>query len=68
MSIIPEFGANVNELVLRNREGLFSIIDGDKYFEQLIKNKFFREQNLFPSKIELIRVFMSIMERGMNYL
>jgi len=45
--IIPEFGANVNELVL-NKNKNYSIIDGFSNYQELIKKKSFRGAKLIP--------------------
>ncbi len=47
VSIIPEFGANINELILKKNK-LFSIIDGAKNFSELINNKWFKSAKLIP--------------------
>jgi len=53
VSIIPEFGANINEIILKKRGELFSIIDGDKNFTELVENKWFKGAKLtpFPNRI-----------------
>ncbi|MFH1327614.1 MAG: aldose 1-epimerase [Candidatus Bathyarchaeota archaeon] len=48
VSIIPEFGANVNEMVL-NKNGInHSILDGSKSYSELIKNEWFKGAKLIP--------------------
>jgi aldose 1-epimerase len=53
VSIIPEFGANVNEIVLSKNGELCSLVDGDKTFEELIKNDWYKGAKLvpFPNRI-----------------
>ena len=48
ITIIPEFGANVNEIVLGKNNSLFSIIDGDKNSNELVKNEWFKGAKLIP--------------------
>jgi aldose 1-epimerase len=48
VSIIPQFGANVNELVLSKGNGKFSIIDGNGSYSSLIRNVWFKSAKLFP--------------------
>ncbi|MBI2451466.1 aldose 1-epimerase [Candidatus Pacearchaeota archaeon] len=54
ISIIPEFGANVNEIILYANKKNYSIIDGDSNYKQLIKNKWFKGAKLipFPNRIK----------------
>lgn len=48
VTIIPEFGANINELVLNKNGRNFSIIDGDRSLTSLINNKWFKGAKLIP--------------------
>ncbi|NQU32369.1 MAG: hypothetical protein HQ521_03970 [Bacteroidetes bacterium] len=43
VSIIPSFGRNICELVLKKRGVLHSIIDGDKSAKELFDNCCYRE-------------------------
>lgn len=56
VSIIPEYGANVNELVLKKtkKNKHYSIIEGDKDYNSIIKNEWFRGAKLtpFPNRIK----------------
>ena len=48
VSIIPEFGANVNEIVLSDGRRTFSVLEGDKTYSDLAENKWFRGAKLIP--------------------
>ena len=48
VSVIPGFGANVNEIVL-SKDGLnYSILDGAKNYSELIKNEWYKGAKLIP--------------------
>ena len=47
-NLIPEFGANLNELILAKNKKSHSIIDGDKTYNTQAKNKWFKSRKLFP--------------------
>ena len=47
-SIIPDFGANVNELVLKKKDKLIQVIEGDKNTKELKKNAWFKGAKLNP--------------------
>ncbi len=47
-SIIPEFGANVNEIVLQKKGKKHSILDGDKTQEELTRCELFKGAKLTP--------------------
>ncbi len=47
-NVIPEYGANVNELVLVKNNQPVSILEGDDDHETLIENKYYRGAKLFP--------------------
>jgi len=53
VSIIPQFGGNVNEIVLQKEGKLFSILNGDKNYNELVKNKWYKGAKLvpFPNRI-----------------
>ncbi|OIO81776.1 hypothetical protein AUJ84_00055 [Candidatus Pacearchaeota archaeon CG1_02_32_132] len=53
VSIIPSFGANVNEIVLKKCQ-LISILDGDKTPSDMLNNEWFKGAKLspFPNRIE----------------
>jgi hypothetical protein len=46
--VIPEYGANVNEIVLRKGGALYSIIDGSQGQGSLVRNKWFKGAKLTP--------------------
>ncbi len=46
--IIPEFSANLNTLILTKNKKSHSIIDGDKTYDALAKNRWFKSRKLFP--------------------
>ena len=48
VSIIPEFGANVNEIVLSKKSICYSILDGAKNYSELIKNEWYKGAKLIP--------------------
>lgn len=48
VSVIPGFGANVNEIVLGKKELNYSILDGAKNYSELIKNKWYKGAKLIP--------------------
>lgn len=48
VSVIPDFGANVNEIVLSKKELNYSIIDGAKNYSELIKNEWYKGAKLIP--------------------
>jgi aldose 1-epimerase len=48
VSIIPRFGGNVNSIVLRNRNKLYSILDGTKTDLELTSNEWFKSAKLIP--------------------
>lgn len=48
VSVIPGFGANVNEIVLSKKELNYSILDGAKNYSELIKNKWYKGAKLIP--------------------
>ena len=48
IAIIPQFGANINELVLNKNGKSFSVIKGDENYENLIKNRWFKGAKLIP--------------------
>ncbi len=54
LSIIPEFGANVNALVLRHQEKLYSVLEGNDRREDFRGNRVFRGAKLlpFPNRIK----------------
>lgn len=54
MSIIPEFGAVVNELVLNKSGKNYSIISGCSSYSELIANEMYKSANLipFPNRIK----------------
>ncbi len=47
-SIIPDFGGNVNELVLKKKEKLYSVLDGNKTAKELIKDEAYKGAHLIP--------------------
>jgi aldose 1-epimerase len=53
ISIIPDFGANVNEIILFKNNKLFSILDGYQTYSEVIKNKGSKGAKLvpFPNRI-----------------
>ena len=48
LSIIPEFGANVNEIILNKNNIKYSILDGAKNYNELAKNEWFKGAKLIP--------------------
>jgi aldose 1-epimerase len=48
VSVIPEFGTNVNELVLGKKGNNYSIIAGDAVYEDFIKNAWHKGSKLIP--------------------
>ena len=48
ISIIPEFGANVNEIILNKNKMNYSILDGAKDYNELAQNKGFNGAKLIP--------------------
>ncbi|UCH65403.1 MAG: aldose 1-epimerase, partial [Ignavibacterium sp.] len=48
VSIVPEFGANVNDLVLKKGEELISILDGNQNKYQFTGKNIFKGAKLFP--------------------
>jgi len=48
ISIIPEYGGNVSEIVLKKNGMLFSILDGYKTYEDLINDKAYNNAKMFP--------------------
>lgn len=54
VSVIPSFGGHVNELILKKKGVLFSIIDGPKTIEELIANPYYKSAKLipFPNRIK----------------
>ncbi len=52
-SVIPEFGANINQLVLKSRDKNFSILDGAENYDELLENKRYKSAILapFPNRI-----------------
>ena len=61
VTIIPQFGANINELVLNKNGRNFSIIDGDRSLTSLINNKWFKGAKLvpFPNRINNGKYFFN---------
>jgi aldose 1-epimerase len=57
VSIIPAFGGNVNELVLKKKDKLYSILDRNKTAQDLIKDATYKGAQLIP--------FASRIENGM---
>jgi aldose 1-epimerase len=54
VSIVPEFGANVNEIALISGGGVFSLLDSDKTYKELMKNEWYRGAKMvpFPNRVE----------------
>ena len=54
ISIIPEFGGNVNEIVLGKEAKLYSILDGYQTPLEMFEQKYFKSAKLipFPNRIE----------------
>ncbi|MCG2715342.1 MAG: hypothetical protein L6422_03490 [Candidatus Marinimicrobia bacterium] len=54
ISIVPEFGGNVNEIVLGKEAKLYSILDGYQTPLEIVKQKYFKGAKLipFPNRIE----------------
>ncbi len=54
VSIIPQYGANINELVLRNKSGLYSVLDGNKKNEDFAGGGIYNSAKMipFPNRIE----------------
>ena len=48
LSIVPEYGANVNELVLQKHNKLFSILDGNNCTDEFKTRRIFNSAKLFP--------------------
>ena len=48
VSVIPDFGANVNEIVLSKKALNYSILDGAKNYSELIKNEWYKGSKLIP--------------------
>ncbi len=48
ISVVPEFGANVNEIVLRKNGKLYNIIDGNKNRKSFNSDNIFKSAKLFP--------------------
>ena len=48
VSVIPGFGANVNEIVLSKKSLSYSILDGAKNYSELIKNEWYKGAKLIP--------------------
>ena len=48
VSVIPDFGANVNEIVLSKKSVSYSILDGAKNYSELIKNEWYKGAKLIP--------------------
>lgn len=48
ISIIPKFGANLNQIILRKNMTTYSIISGSKNYKEMIKNKWFKSAKLIP--------------------
>ena len=47
-TVIPSFGANINEIVLRKNNQLFSIIEGESNEKSILENRWFKGAKLFP--------------------
>ncbi|MCK4296340.1 MAG: hypothetical protein KAX28_06760, partial [Candidatus Marinimicrobia bacterium] len=54
ISIIPEFGGNVNEIALAKEGKIYSILNGYETPAEIIKNDYFKSAKLipFPNRIE----------------
>lgn len=48
ISIIPEFGANINEIILSRNKITYQILDGAKNYAELAENKWFKGAKLIP--------------------
>jgi aldose 1-epimerase len=48
VSIAPEFGANVNQITLKKRKELYSILDGNRTKDQFSGKNMFKGAKLFP--------------------
>jgi len=59
VSIVPKFGTNVNDLVLKKGEELISILDGNQNKNQFIGKNIFKGAKLFP--------FVNRIENGSYY-
>jgi len=66
VDIIPAYGGNIIELVLCKGGNLYSVIDGEKSYEELIKNSCHRSAKLFPFPNRIKDGKYSI--NGMNYM
>ncbi len=47
-SVIPEYGAHVNEVVLVKNNRPVSILEGEKFQDTMVENKWYRGAKLFP--------------------
>lgn len=54
ISIIPDFGANVNKIILSRNNKLFPILDGYKTYSSLIEDKWSKGKKMipFPNRID----------------
>ena len=48
VSIIPDFGGNVNELMLKKENKLYSILDGNETAKELINDTIYKGAHLIP--------------------
>ncbi|MFQ6011520.1 MAG: hypothetical protein ACE5KG_05045, partial [Nitrososphaerales archaeon] len=48
VSVIPDYGANVNEIVLTKKTRSYSVLDGAKNYSELTKNEWFKGAKLIP--------------------
>lgn len=47
-TVIPSFGANINEIVLKKNNQLVSIIEGESKEESILENRWFKGAKLLP--------------------